>query len=82
MSNRAIQFLNHWATEHVNAIPYPEHLAEAQRLAKECVADAKEAGISEQELEEDLGQDLVSELQDRLQARADDEVTRLASRGE
>ena len=40
MSNRAIQFLNHWATEHVNAIPYPEHLAEAQRLAKECVADA------------------------------------------
>jgi hypothetical protein len=80
MSNRAIQFLNHWATEHVNAIPYPEHLAEAQRLAKECVADAQKAGISGQELEEDLGQDLVSELRDRLNSRADDEVTRLASR--
>jgi hypothetical protein len=80
MSNRAIQFLNHWATEHVNAIPYPEHLAEAQRLAKECVADAQKAGITGQELEEDLGQDLVSELRDRLNARADDEVTRLASR--
>ncbi len=82
MSNQAIQFLNHWVTEHVNAIPYPEHLAEAQRLAKECVADAEKAGISEQELEEDLGQDLVSELHDRLKARADDEVTRLASRDE
>jgi hypothetical protein len=80
MRNRAIQFLNHWATEHVNAIPYPEHLAEAQRLAKECVADAQKAGISGQELEEDLGQDLVSELRDRLNSRADDEVTRLASR--
>jgi hypothetical protein len=80
MSNRAIQFLNHWATEHVNAIPYPEHLAEAQRLAKECVADAQKAGITGQELEEDLGQDLVSELRDRLNSRADDEVTRLASR--
>jgi hypothetical protein len=80
MSNRAIQFLNHWVTEHVNTMPYPEHLAEAQRLADECVADAKKAGISEQELEEDLGQDLVSELRDRLNARADDEVTRLASR--
>jgi hypothetical protein len=62
MSHRAIQFLNHWVTEHVNAIPYPEHLVEAQHLAVECVADAKKEGISEQELEEDLGQDLVSEL--------------------
>jgi hypothetical protein len=32
MSNRAIQFLNDWVNEHVKAIPYPEHLAEARRL--------------------------------------------------
>ena len=54
MSNRAIQFLNHWATEHVSAMPYPEHLAEARWLAKECMADAKKQGISKKELEEDL----------------------------
>ena len=59
MSNRAISFLNDWATEHVNAIPYPDHLAEAQKLAKECVADAINAGIGEQELElsRNLGDD-------------------------
>jgi hypothetical protein len=68
--------------EHLNALPYPDHLAEAQRLARKCVADAEGAGISEEELEEDLGQDLVSELRDRLGARADEEVTRLAGKGE
>ena len=53
MSNRVMQFLTDWATEHVNAIPCPEHLAEAQQLAEECVADAKKLGISKKELEED-----------------------------
>ena len=80
MSNRAVQFLNHRVAEHVNAIPYPAHLAEAQRLAKECVADAKKLRISKKELEEDLLQDLVSELKDRLDTRADEEVKRMANR--
>lgn len=82
MSNRGVQFLNHWIIEHVNAMPYPEHLAEAQQLAEECVADAKKEGISKKELEEDLGQDLVSELKDRVGARADEEVRRLANRND
>src|SRR5215471_12772347 len=62
------RLLNHWATEHINAMPYPEHLAEARRLAKECIADAKKQGISKKELDEDLLKDLVSELKDRLDA--------------
>jgi len=49
-------------------MPYPEHLAEARRLAKECIADAKKQGISKKELDEDLLKDLVSELKDRLDA--------------
>ena len=80
MSNRAIQFLNHSATEHINATPYPEHLAEARRLAKECIADAKKQGIGKKELDEDLLKDLVSELKDRLDTRADEEVKRMAKR--
>jgi hypothetical protein len=80
MSNRGIQFLNHWATEHVSAMPYPEHLAEARRLAKECIADAKKQSISKKELEEGLLKDLVSELKDRLDTRADEEVKRMARR--
>src|SRR5262245_6483251 len=79
MSNRAIQFLNDWVNEHVKPIPYPAHLAEARRLAKECVADAKKQGISKKELEEDLGQGLVSELKDALDTRADEEVKRMAN---
>ena len=82
MSNRAVQFLNHWVAEHVNAIPYPAHLAEAQRLAKECVADAKKQGISKKQLEDDLGQGLVSELKDALDTRANEEVKRMANRND
>ena len=80
MSQRAIDFLNRWTTEHVNAVPYPGHSEEAQRLAKECIAEAKKAGISEEELEGDLTQDLVSELEDRLETRADEEIARQANR--
>jgi hypothetical protein len=57
-------------------------LAEARRLAKECVADAKKHCISKKELEEDLGQGLVSELKDALDTRADEEVKRLANRND
>jgi predicted DNA-binding protein (UPF0278 family) len=44
----------------------PEHFAEAERLANTCVADAKEAGISEAEIEQELAQDIVSALRERL----------------
>ena len=57
-------------------------MAEARRLAKECVADAKKHCISKKELEEDLGQGLVSELKDALDTRADEEVKRLANRND
>jgi hypothetical protein len=59
-------------------MPYAEHLAEARRLAKECIADAKTQGISKKELDEDLLKDLVSELKDRLDTRDDEEVKRMA----
>jgi hypothetical protein len=51
MSDRVTEFLDHWEAEHVNSTP-PEHRREeAERLARECVADARRVGIGERELE-------------------------------
>ena len=80
MSERAMAFLDRWCNEHVNAVTYPEHAKESAHLAKQCVADAHDQGISENELEEDLTQDLISELRDRLETLTDREVADLARR--
>jgi hypothetical protein len=83
MGSRVSELFERWSNEHVNAIPYPEHLNEAQRLDKQFRAHAQATGVAEQELqklEEDLGQDLVSEFRDRLDARTNEEVMASANR--
>ena len=80
MSDRAIAFLNNFTNDRLNALPYPEHDGYAQRLAKECIAEASKLGITEEELVEDLGQDLVSELHNRLEDRADDPIAQSAAK--
>lgn len=76
----AIDFFERWSNEHVNAVPFPEHQGEAQRLAKQFRSDAERAGIALEALEEDLTQDLVSEFVDRLDTRANEEIAASASR--
>ena len=80
MSERGIEFLNRWATENINAAPFPqENNSEVPPLAEKCIADAERAGISIQEIEEDMGDisDFILEALDEATAQ---EVDRLASK--
>ena len=82
MSQRAIKFFGEFVIEHINPLPYPEHGDEAERLRNECLAEAKKQGISEAEIVEDLTQDLTSEFIDQLGDRVDEEIARLAAKGD
>src|SRR5690242_7708432 len=58
MSQRGTDFANHWVFENINAGPYaPEDgpHPEAEAAVEKLVADAAGEGISQAELEEDLG---------------------------
>lgn len=57
MSKRGLDFLENWIDEHVNAQPYLDESGDPRptQFAQECAAAAKEAGISLQEIEEEVG---------------------------
>ena len=46
MAKNPYDFLRDWSREHVNATAYQDK-GEAERLASECLRDAKKAGMSE-----------------------------------
>ena len=68
MSDRAVEFFERWCAEHVNSVSRRDLAREAQRLARQCLNDASQAGIPAPELTEDLTQDIVTELAERLDA--------------
>jgi hypothetical protein len=80
MSDRAVEFFERWCAEHVNTVSRRDHAREAQRLARQCLNDASQAGISARELKEDLAQDIVAEFAERLDAQADEEAPAAAGR--
>ena len=56
MSEKAIEFLQEWITEKVQARPAPAKIEkEAEILAKECVAQAAKAGVAIEDIEEEVG---------------------------
>jgi len=76
MTDRAKEFLNHWESEHVRAVQHARKRDEAECLARECLADANRAGITEQDLEDAADGDLVRNMLEALEAAADDEMSR------
>jgi len=66
MSDRAGDFLIHWLTHHVHALPPVQRLAEAVRLATECRKDAVAAGIPLQEIRDVAGGDLIRKILEAL----------------
>jgi hypothetical protein len=71
VSKQAIDALARWIAESVRAVPAEATRKEAQRLANEFTAYATDAGISIEQLEEDIGRDLVSRMEDALKEAAD-----------
>jgi hypothetical protein len=70
MTDRAIEFVDHWESEHVEAVIDSEKTKEAERLALLCRQDALRAGITEQDLEDAAGGDLIGNMLRALDAVA------------
>jgi hypothetical protein len=81
MGDRAQEFIDHWESEHVEAVADSEKRREAERLALQCREDAARAGISEQELEDAVRGDLISNMLKALDAAAWRAIEEAASKG-
>lgn len=82
MSN-AIEFIENWVAENIQAEPYASEEGpdpHAVQYAKQCAATALESGFSKDDLENAIGDDLISYMTDAINASADAEVERLASK--
>jgi hypothetical protein len=82
MSQRGIDFANHWVFENINAGPYaPEDgpHPEADAAVEALIREASQVGITRQEIEEDVG-DLLDFVSDAFERATDAEVERLASK--
>jgi len=79
MSKRAIDFVNGWVFENINAGPYDPGAAVVDALVEQLINDAEAAGISREEIEEDSG-DVSDVVSTALEEATDNEVARLASK--
>jgi hypothetical protein len=68
MNDRAREFIDHWESENVEAVPDADKSREAERLAAMCREDAIRAGISIQDLDAAGGGDLMRNMREALEA--------------
>jgi hypothetical protein len=68
VSDRALEFLDRWEADHVEALPSLLKGAEAARLADLCREDAMRAGIAIFDLERAAKGSLVRSMLDALEA--------------
>jgi len=71
MSDRAIEFLDHWEAEHIEIVPPRERGKEAVRLATLCREDAIRAGIAVFDLERAAKGSLIKNMLDALEVAFD-----------
>ena len=82
MSSRGIDFANEWVRENVNASSYAEdgkQHAETKAAVARLLADATKAGITREEIEEDMG-DLEDFVDSAFDESADAEVQRMVDK--
>lgn len=81
MSKRVELFLSGWIFENVNAGPYDPGPAVVEPLVEQLLTDAAAEGITREEIEESRG-DVDDIISDALEAATDNEVARLAAKGD
>lgn len=73
MTEKAIEFLQEWISEKVQAPEAPIRLdREAEMLAKQCAAQAADAGVRLEDIEEEVGnlEELIAtKLEDAVEAK-------------
>jgi len=79
MTEKAIEFLQEWISEKVQAPAAPNRIdREAEVLAKQCAAQAANAGVRLEDIEEEVGdlEDLIAtKLEDAAEAKKGDPRT-------
>lgn len=74
MSARALEFVENWVSEKLDAMKFPAGKHGAQALAAQCVADAKRNGIPQSEVNAafaDLAAFIAGEIDEAGSRRAD-----------
>ena len=66
MKARAIKFLSHWCSLHINALAFPQNRSEGEVLAGHCMADATRAGLSAKEIKDAADGDLAGYMFEAL----------------
>jgi hypothetical protein len=82
MSNRGADFANEWIRENVNASSYAEdgkQHPETKEAVEQLLADAAQAGITRDEIEEGMG-DLEELIDNAFDESADSEVQRMVDK--
>jgi hypothetical protein len=82
MSDKVEEFIRAWVLEHIDAEGYEsedEH-PDADRLAKMCLIDAKDVGITKKQIEDAVG-DLTKHMSAALKLVNDNEADGLAPKG-
>lgn len=80
MTEKAIEFLQEWINEKVQAPETPAQIdREAEVLAKQCAAQAATAGVPLEDIEEEVGdlEELIAtKLEDAVEAKKDNPTRR------
>ena len=81
MSETVIAFVENWVSVHVHAEGYPAEGddVQANALAKQCRAEALEAGIPESEIDDEFD-DLTAFMSAQIQEANDREIHRLVDK--
>ncbi|MDQ2704480.1 MAG: hypothetical protein M3Y43_04915 [Pseudomonadota bacterium] len=76
MTEKAIEFLQEWINEKIQAPETPAEIEqEAETLARQCAAQAADAGVRLEDIEEEVGdlEELIAaRLEDAVEAKKDD----------
>ncbi|MHA6767034.1 DUF768 domain-containing protein [Sphingobium ummariense] len=75
MSERGVEFANEWIAENIRAEPYDPGDAVIAETVERLLEDATEAGVTREEIEEDLG-DLTDLIADAFDEAADGDADR------
>lgn len=75
---QALKFLDQWVSEHVNADAIPKGQSHAEVLAAQCLKDAAEQGISEDDVLVAAGSDLVDYMYAAMESAIMAEVDRFS----
>jgi len=77
MSDRGIEFTNQWIAENIGVEAYDPGADIIDQTVEQFTADAQQAGIPVNEIEEDMGsvRELIAEA---FSQRTDDEIQRLS----